>query len=248
MGTRQITYVDPVTGLPTTIDAEDADLFGSGAIGERPATGDVVGDLWLLDDGVGRRLLQRWDGSVWKTVTIAPPPSGSADNGVPRFDGVDGQIQTSKLSIDDSGVAKLDSVGGATPDVAGEFSYDPTAGNWKFFDSTGEYDPRSGSGLSEAQHRALLQLIHFIDEGPAEGFASGATKVITYSGAFPTEVLWKRADTSALVRKSLTYTDAFPTTVEWKIYDTDGTTVLATVTDTVSYSGAFESGRTRAIA
>ena len=32
------------------------------------------------------------------------------------------------------------------------------------------------------------------------------------------------------------------------IYASDGTTVLATVTDTISYSGIFETGRTRVIA
>jgi hypothetical protein len=46
---------------------------------------------------------------------------------------------------------------------------------------------------------------------------------------------------------TVTYTGAFPTTEEWKMYDTDGSTVLATVTDTISYSGPFETSRTRAI-
>jgi len=37
-------------------------------------------------------------------------------------------------------------------------------------------------------------------------------------------------------------------TSEWKMYDTDGSTVLATVTDTFSYSGIFSTGQTRTIA
>jgi hypothetical protein len=105
----------------------------------------------------------------------------------------------------------------------------------------------SGSGITEAQHKALLQLIHFIDEGPAEGFATGATKTVTGT-VFPTQVLWKRADATKLVEQNLTWTGVVPTTIEWKIYAADGTTVLATVTDTVAYSGVFETGRTRAIA
>ena len=104
----------------------------------------------------------------------------------------------------------------------------------------------SSTGITEAAHKTLLQLIHFIDEGPAEGFTTGAIKTITGT-VFPSQVLWKRSDNTKLVEKSLTWTGAFPTTIQWKIYDTDGTTVLATVTDTITYSGPFETGRTRAI-
>lgn len=103
------------------------------------------------------------------------------------------------------------------------------------------------AGISATTHRTLLQLIHFIDGGPAEGFTTGATRTTTGT-AFPSQILWRRADTTKLVEKNITYTGAFPTTIEWKIYDTDGTTVLATVTDTITYSGAFETSRTRAIA
>ena len=104
----------------------------------------------------------------------------------------------------------------------------------------------TAGGLTAAQHRTLLQLIHFIDNGPAEGFVTGATRTTTGT-AFPSQILWKRSDATNLVEKNITYTGAFPTTIEWKMYDTDGSTVLATVTDTISYSGAFETGRTRAI-
>lgn len=105
----------------------------------------------------------------------------------------------------------------------------------------------AGSGITAAQHKALLQLIHFIDEGPAESFTTGATKEVTGT-VFPTKELWKRADTTKLVEKNITWTGVNPTTIEWIMYDTDGSTVLATVTDTISYSGVFETGRTRAIA
>jgi len=105
----------------------------------------------------------------------------------------------------------------------------------------------AGGGITAAQHRVLLQLIHFIDDGPAEGFTTGATKTVTGT-VFPTQELWKRADTTKLVEKNITWTGVNPTTIEWIMYDTDGSTVLATVTDTITYSGVFETGRTRAIA
>ena len=134
-----------------------------------------------------------------------------------------------------------------TPSVAGGVRYDGVLGAFQLRDGTGTFDPRSGSGLSEAQHKALLQLIHFIDEGPAEGFASGATKTVTGT-VFPTQILWRRADATKLVEKNVTWTGAVPTTIQWKIYAADGTTVLATVTDAISYSGPFETGRTRTVA
>lgn len=104
-----------------------------------------------------------------------------------------------------------------------------------------------GTGVSEATHEALLQLIHFLEDGPANGFVSGATRAITGT-VFPTQILWRRADTTKLVERNLTWSGPRVTTDEWKIYAADGTTVLATVTDTITYSGAFETSRTRAIA
>jgi len=105
----------------------------------------------------------------------------------------------------------------------------------------------SSSGISAAAHKTLLQLIHFIDEGPAEGFTTGATKTTTGT-VFPTQNRWKRADATNLVDQNITWTGVTPTTIEWKVYDTDGSTVLATVTDTITYSGVFEASRSRSIA
>lgn len=131
------------------------------------------------------------------------------------------------------------------PTVNGEFRY-VTGVGFQFCDE-GVVTGLSGSGITAPQHEQLLQLIHFIDNGPAEGFATGATRTTTGT-TFPSQILWKRADNTKLVEKNITYTGAFPTTIQWKIYDAPGTTVLATVTDTISYSGAFETSRTRAIA
>jgi hypothetical protein len=109
----------------------------------------------------------------------------------------------------------------------------------------------SGTGLSAGAHRVLLQLIHFIDEGPADGFASGATKTVT-GGLFPTKVEWKRADATLLVEKTIERsagpaTNLKPTPITWKIFDTDGSTVLATVSDAITYSGVNEASRVRTI-
>jgi hypothetical protein len=133
----------------------------------------------------------------------------------------------------------------------GQVRFDDAAGRFSMHDDAGEFDPRTGGGISEAQHRALRDLIHFIDDGPACGFATGAFKETLPAGApFPTSIIWweSNAKTEKIVELAVTYTGAFPTTEIWSMYDTDGTTVLCTVTDTIAYSGAFEVSRTRAIA
>lgn len=152
-----------------------------------------------------------------------------------------------------------------TPDPIGdglelpEVGVDPTVvggltlngGDIKGRDAAGVFNLRTGgTGLTAASHATLRQLIHFIDNGPAEGFASGAYReILPAADPFPTSVTWYDDATKAkkLVEKLLTYTGAFPTTIQWKIYDTDGSTVLATVTDAITYSGAFETSRTRTI-
>lgn len=136
----------------------------------------------------------------------------------------------------------------ADPSVVGGITQN--AGALKGRDSVGVFDLRSGTGISEAAHKALRQLIHFINDGPADGFATGAYKeTLPVANPFPTSLIWWESSSKLqkIVEKTLTYTGAFPTTIEWKMYDTDGTTLLATVTDTISYSGPFEIDRTRAI-
>jgi hypothetical protein len=108
-----------------------------------------------------------------------------------------------------------------------------------------------GGGLTPQEHRTLRHLIHFIDQGPGDGFASGAFKeVIPNNSPFPTSVTWYLdvAKTKKLVEKFITYTNnTFPTTIHWNMYDYDGVTIIHTVIDTITYNAAFESTRTRTI-
>ena len=136
------------------------------------------------------------------------------------------------------------------PTVNGEFRY-VTGVGFRFFEE-GTEKGLTGSGISEAQHRTIRQLIHFLEEGPAEGFASGAYKeTLPAADPFPTSFIWweSAAKLKKIVEETVTYNaNKTIATDEWKVYDTDGSTVLATVTDTMSYSGIFETSRTRTIA
>lgn len=105
--------------------------------------------------------------------------------------------------------------------------------------------------VSKFEHKTLRDLIHFIDEGPGDGFASGAFKEVLPVGApFPTSVTWYLdiAKTKKLVEKFITYSGvAFPSIIQWNMYDKDGVTLIHTVTDTITYNAAFESTRVRTI-
>jgi len=107
----------------------------------------------------------------------------------------------------------------------------------------------TGSGISEATHKALRDLIHFIDGGPADGFVSGAFKETLPAGdPFHTsEIWWESASKVEKIVELIVTRNAnqTPATEVWQMYATDGTTVLVTVTDTMAYSGVFETTRTR---
>jgi hypothetical protein len=102
--------------------------------------------------------------------------------------------------------------------------------------------------LTPQAHKVLRQLIHFIDNGPAEGFATGAYREVTGT-VFPTAIIWYDKATTGkkkIVEKTMSYTGINPTTITWKVYDSSET-LLATVTDTLTFSGPFETSRLRAI-
>lgn len=105
----------------------------------------------------------------------------------------------------------------------------------------------SAGGLTASQHKALRDLIHFIDDGPADGFTSGAYLEVTYSGVLPTVETWYEDNTKTqkIVELTTVYSGVLPSTETWVMYDTDGTTVLVTLVDTITYSGVLESSRDR---
>jgi hypothetical protein len=108
--------------------------------------------------------------------------------------------------------------------------------------------PGGGGGISEADHKILRQLIHFIDNGPAEGFASAAYRTVTGT-VFPTAIIWYDKATAGkvkIVEKLISWTGVNPTTIAWKVYDA-AEALIATVSDAVSYTGVFETSRTRTI-
>lgn len=115
-----------------------------------------------------------------------------------------------------------------------------------------DYFPAGPTTVTSVSHKTLRQLIHLAEEGgPFEGFSSGAYReTLPSADPFPTSVIWwtSAAKVSKIVEETITYNpNQTVATDEWQVYAVDGVTVLATVTDTLTYSGVFELSRTRAI-
>lgn len=125
-------------------------------------------------------------------------------------------------------------------------------GSFAMRDASGVFDPRTGgSGLTEADHKKLRHLIHFIDDGPADGFLSGAYKeILPVANPFPTSVIWweSNAKLKKIVEKSIDYSGgiATPTPIVWEMFNSDGL-IVARVTDSITYQGVFEVSRERTI-
>lgn len=118
----------------------------------------------------------------------------------------------------------------------------------------GKWNSASGenAGVGDS-HKTIRHLIHFIDDGPADGFVSGAYKEII-NPMFPTQIIWweSASKLKKIVEKIITRDGAGasipkPNPIIWKMYAADGITVVATVTDTLTYEGLAVSSRTRAI-
>lgn len=104
-----------------------------------------------------------------------------------------------------------------------------------------------GYGITQQEHSKLRQLIHFIDDGPAEGFITGAFKE-TIGGAFPTQEIWWEniSKTNKIVQIDIVRNSKMqPVTIDWKMYS--GGVQVSRVTDSIQYNGIFETSRTRSI-
>jgi hypothetical protein len=110
----------------------------------------------------------------------------------------------------------------------------------------------SSGGITESQHKVLKQLIHFIDDGPAEGFGSSLYREISGgTKVYPTLVTWYEDSSKIkkIVEKTIGRTgigsNVRPNPITWKVYAADGVTVVATIIDVITYEGVLEVSRIR---
>ena len=115
-----------------------------------------------------------------------------------------------------------------------------------------EITAASIGALSIEQHKTLHQLIHFADglDGPMEGFSGAYRETLPLGSPFPTQIIWWESNTKMkkIIEKTIIRNaNQNPVVITCKVYDTDGITLLATLTDIITYSGPFETTRTRTV-
>lgn len=115
----------------------------------------------------------------------------------------------------------------ANPSAAGGMTYN--AGSFAFEDSLGVFNPRTGgSGIDEAQHRALDQLVH--------GIAEDSFLEVVRSGDQVTDVIYwtDNGKTDKIRETTITRASGKVSVVTIKQYESDGSTVAETLTGTVT--------------
>jgi hypothetical protein len=148
------------------------------------------------------------------------------------------------LRIEDEGVLYVSQ--SLVPQGPGEVRFVSGSG-FQFWDNDGQIKHLFTGSIDPTAHAALHQLIHFLDDGPGNGF--GATLYKEIIGIpFPTRVTWwgSPAKTSRIFQVELTRSNFTPVTQSYKVYNADGVTLATTATDVITYvSGVFETSRTR---
>lgn len=114
----------------------------------------------------------------------------------------------------------------------------------------------SGYGSVSNQVQALISgvdagsTVYYIDDlidGPNR---SAFREQLPLADPFPTSIVWWTDATKTLKIVELLIVrnaNQTPATMQWKVYAVDGVTVIRTVTDTIAYSGVFETTRTRIV-
>lgn len=111
----------------------------------------------------------------------------------------------------------------------------------------GDVGPQGPQGLSgTADYRKLT--FQSAEGGPFDDFATPYRQIV--GGVFPSAVVWwtdSSMTTKILEKLIVRDGNQSPTTITQILYASDGVTVLKTAVDTLSYSGVFETSRTRVI-
>lgn len=227
-------------------------MSGSGPVPTSARKLTAGSGITIIDGGPGNELTisSTASGSLASSI-VAEVPSGSTDGINSTFILSQAPFPSSSLSFFINGVLQTQGVG-ADYALTGSIvntTWIPGSGSNIF----ATY-PFSAALSGSVDHAAIRQLIHLADGvgGPFEGFTAGAIReILPSANPFPTSVIWYNDLTKAkkIVEKLITRNpNQCPSQIQWKVYDTDGASVLATVTDAITYSGVFETDRTRTVA
>lgn len=107
----------------------------------------------------------------------------------------------------------------------------------------------TGSLPNAKIHETLQELIHLADDDGPRGAEWPNNLVYDIEPVpFPLYTIWwtDSGRTKKIVDQVITRNSRkLPVTVQWRAYATDGVTVVESYTDTITYTGVFETSRTR---
>lgn len=209
-----------------------------------PPSPSLTNAVNTLNEEIGNRT---YDGPILNNGELITDSLGSLESYLvaPSYTNTENYFPFSNLPVD---ADILDGLKTLNTQIGSRTYTDPLLTNGQTI--TASLDTIATNTLTEAKHRALRDLIHFIDSGPTNGFASGSFReILPTNNPFYTSVTWytSPAKTNKIVRLTLTRnTLHIPTTEIWEMYDSDGSTVILTLTDTITYTNLlFEKDRTR---
>lgn len=131
---------------------------------------------------------------------------------------------------------------------------DPADSGWRFTDPVS--GTKRGADLVSAKlgavsaHQSLADVIHFLEDGPGDGWPTGSVRVRLGTGPSPLGYVWytSSAQTKRIVDFAYSYAaESFlPSLRVMRMYAVDGVTVTRTVTDAYTWSGPLLVSTTRA--
>lgn len=105
------------------------------------------------------------------------------------------------------------------------------------------------SGITAVQHETIPHLIHYLEEGPGDGFAQAYKKVSGFP--FISSVIWytnQNMEYKIVEKQIIRNSINMPITITWTVYSTDGVTAVHIVSDSITYmNNIFEISRIRTI-
>lgn len=104
----------------------------------------------------------------------------------------------------------------------------------------------SASAGQTTSHAGLFDIIHFLTDGPGDGWPSGVYCQEQYNGLLLTRATWytSSAMTTPIVQRTYTYNGLLVATDTVTLYSAAGTAVRV-CQDVYSYAGIQRTGRTR---
>lgn len=237
-------------------DIEDVEIVDAGELASDGTTTYVTGATVVSTTAATKRIVFSGVDLIYDKderaesgdkVTLSGTSGGAAD-GTYTIDSV---IDSVTVDVVES---ISDSTGGAAdlihPPGAGKVGCDPTT----IFNVTADNVQEALEQLSDQlDHNTLRHLIHFVEaNSPGSGFGAGpyVSEVLPAADPFPTSETWYTdgTKTSKICRWEGTYNaNKTLATETWIVYKADGTSKSAEAVDTISYSGIFETSRSRAV-